>query len=106
VAKLLQHVLSTCILFIKTIKFIRFLNQDENKDRPNSKSKSWNKKKRNKTQHVQNKNPTIYYCKEEMKTEQGYDKKMYSKLTLNRLKALKFFTSINILIGHLVQRIF
>jgi hypothetical protein len=64
------------------------------------------KKTRNKTQHVRNKNPTIYYCKEEMKTEQGYDKKMYSKLTLNRLKVLKIFTSINIPIGHLVQKSF
>jgi hypothetical protein len=38
-----------------------------------------------------------------MKIEQGYDKKMYYKLTLNRLKLMKNFTSINLLIGHLVQ---
>jgi hypothetical protein len=31
-----------------------------------------NKKK---TQHMQNKNSTKFYCKEETKTEQGYDKK-------------------------------
>jgi hypothetical protein len=34
-------------------------------------------KQEKKTQHVQNKNPTRFYCKEEMKIEQGYDKKMY-----------------------------
>jgi hypothetical protein len=44
-----------------------------------------------------------FYCKEEMKTEQGYDKKMYYKLTLNRLKLMKNFTSINLLIRHLDQ---
>jgi hypothetical protein len=42
------------------------------------------KKTRKRTQHMQNKNPTRFFCKEEMKTKQGYDKKMYSKLTLNR----------------------
>jgi hypothetical protein len=38
--------------------------------------------KKTKTQHVQNKNPTKFYWKEETKIEQGYDKKMYPKLVL------------------------
>jgi hypothetical protein len=46
-------------------------------------------RKTRKRTHVQNKNPTRLYCKEEMKTEQGYDKKMYCKLTLNRLKVME-----------------
>ncbi len=29
---------------------------------------------------------TRFYCKEETKTKQGYDKKTYPKLMLNRLK--------------------
>jgi hypothetical protein len=43
------------------------LNQNENKNWPNLKSKLWNKKTR--TRHVRNKNPTIFYCKEEIKNK-------------------------------------
>jgi hypothetical protein len=43
-------------------------------------------RKKTKTQHVQNKNPIRFYCKEE--TEQGYDKKTYLKLVLNILKTM------------------
>jgi ATP adenylyltransferase/5',5'''-P-1,P-4-tetraphosphate phosphorylase II len=43
-------------------------------------------KKITKTQHVQYKNPTRFYCKEE--TKQGYDKKIYPKLVLNKLKVM------------------
>jgi hypothetical protein len=39
-----------------------------------------------------NKEPTIFYCKKE--TEQGYDKKMYPKLELNRLKIMEISTFI------------
>jgi len=39
-----------------------------------------------------NKNPIRFYCKEEI--EQGYDKKTYPKLVLNKLNVMKFFTSI------------
>jgi hypothetical protein len=35
---------------------------------------------------VWNNNPTRFYYKEETKTKQGYDKKMYTKLVLNSLK--------------------
>ncbi len=45
-------------------------------------------------QHVQNKNPIKFYCKEE--TKQGYDKKMYPKLVLNRLKIMGTFTIVYI----------
>ncbi len=63
----------------KIIKTTWFYNQNENKGKPISKSKSWNKNNKN-TTHANN-NPTKFYCKEEMK--QGYDKKMYLKLVLN-----------------------
>jgi len=42
--------------------------------------------KQNKTQHMQNKNPTRFYYKEKTKTEQRYDKKTYPNFVLNRLK--------------------
>jgi len=38
------------------------------------------------------KNPTRFYCKEE--TKQGYEKKLYPKLALNRLKVMRDFTYI------------
>jgi hypothetical protein len=43
---------------------------------------------------MQKKNPTRYYCKEEIKTKQGYDKKTCPKLMLNKLKVMKNSTSI------------
>jgi hypothetical protein len=52
------------------------------------------KKKKTKTWHVQNKNLTKFYYKEETKTKSSYDKKTYSKLMLNRLKVMKTFTFI------------
>ncbi len=51
---------------------------------------------------MQNKNPTRFYYKEEMKIKQGYDKKMYSKLALNKLNVMGNSISKNIHIGHLV----
>jgi hypothetical protein len=41
-----------------------------------------------------NKNQTRFYYKEEMKIKQGYVKKMYSKLVLNKFKVMGNFTSI------------
>ncbi len=41
-----------------------------------------------------NKNQTRFYYKEEMKIKQCYDKKMYSKLVLKKLKVMGNFTSI------------
>jgi len=41
-----------------------------------------------------NKNPMIFYCKEEIKTWQGYDKRTYQKLVLNRWKIIGNSTSI------------
>jgi hypothetical protein len=37
---------------------------------------------------VQNKNPTWFQYKKEIKTKQGYDKKTYQKLVLNILKVM------------------
>jgi hypothetical protein len=37
---------------------------------------------------------TRFYCKEETKKEQGYDKKTYPKLMLNKLKVIGNFTFI------------
>jgi hypothetical protein len=41
--------------------------------------------KQTRTQHMRNKNPMKFYCKEEIKTKQRYDKKTYPKLVLNIL---------------------
>jgi hypothetical protein len=46
------------------------------------------------TWQVQNNNSTIFYCKNETKTEQNNDKKKYPKLVLNKLKVLKIFAFI------------
>jgi hypothetical protein len=46
------------------------------------------KQTKTRTQHMQNKNPMKFYCKEEIKIEQGYDKKTYPKLVLNILKVM------------------
>jgi hypothetical protein len=35
------------------------------------------------TRHVQKKNPKGFYCKNEIRTEQGCDKKKYPQLVLN-----------------------
>ncbi len=35
------------------------------------------------------KNPTRFYCKFKTRIKQGCDKKMYSKLMLNKLKVIK-----------------
>jgi hypothetical protein len=43
---------------------------------------------------VWNNNSIRFYCKEEIKIEQGYDKKTYPKLVLNKLKVMKNSTSI------------
>jgi hypothetical protein len=37
---------------------------------------------------------TRFYCEEETKKKQGYDKKMYPKLMLNILKVMVNFTFI------------
>jgi len=50
------------------------------------------RKNKNKNTTCANKNPTRFYYKEE--TKQGYDKKSYPKLTLNRLKVMRNFTFI------------
>ncbi len=41
-----------------------------------------------------NKNQTRFYYKEEMKIKQGYNKNMYSKLVLNKLKLMGNFIFI------------
>jgi hypothetical protein len=51
-------------------------------------------RKTKKMTQVPKKNPTRFYCKEKMKTKQGYDKKKYPKLVLNRLKVMGNPTSI------------
>jgi hypothetical protein len=43
-------------------------------------------KTRTRTQHMQNKNTTRFYWKEEI--EQGHDKKTYPRLVLNKLKVM------------------
>ncbi len=45
---------------------------------------------------MQNKNPTRFYYKNEIKINQGYDKKTYPKLMLNKLKLMWDSTSIYI----------
>jgi hypothetical protein len=40
-----------------------------------------------------------FYYKKEIKIEQGYDKKMYPKLMLNRQKVIRNSTSILYLLG-------
>jgi len=54
------------------------------------------KNSRTRTQHMKNKNPTRYYCMEKTKTKQGYDKEMYPKLVLNKLKVMGNSDSIYI----------
>ncbi len=81
------------VIGMKTTKSTSFFNQNENKGKPSSKFRSWNKKHKKKW-HVWNKNPIIFYCKEEMKTIQSYDKKMYRKLLLNKLKVMGSSTFI------------
>jgi hypothetical protein len=67
-----------------------FLNQNEKKGKPIFKSRSWNKTIKNKNMtHVKKKSKMKFYYEEEMKTEQGYDKKTYSKLVLNILKIIR-----------------
>ncbi len=44
------------------------------------------KKTRTRTRHMQNKNPTRFYYKEEI--EQGHDKTTYPRLVLNKLKVM------------------
>jgi len=63
-----------------------FLNQNENKGKPISNSKSWNKTNEKKNTTDTNKFFERFYYKEEIKTKQSYDQKMYLKLVFNRLK--------------------
>jgi hypothetical protein len=74
----------------KTTKSTWFLNQDKKKTSlvPNLDHET--KKIRIRTQYVQNKNSIKFYCKENIKTWQGYDKKMYPKLVLNILKVMGY----------------
>ncbi len=37
---------------------------------------------------MKNKNPRKFYCNEKKKKKQGYDKEMYPKLVLNKLKVM------------------
>jgi hypothetical protein len=80
---------------MKITKIIGLSNQNENKGRPSSKSRLWNKKNKKKNITRVNKNSTKNYCKE--KIEQGYNKKNYAKLMLNIVKVIDNSTSI----GHL-----
>jgi hypothetical protein len=69
----------------KITKFIRFFNPKWEQNvglipNPNHEARK-TKKKETKTWHVQNNNPTRFYCKIEI--EQGCDKKTYLKLVLN-----------------------
>jgi hypothetical protein len=57
------------IMGMKTTKSTRFSNQNENKDRPNFKFKSWNKKIRTRTWHMQNKNSIKKYYNEKKKNK-------------------------------------
>jgi len=50
------------------------------------------KRKRTKTRHMQNKNPTRFCCKGKIK--QGYNKKKTPKLMLNKLKVMNNSTFI------------
>jgi hypothetical protein len=51
---------------------------------------------------MQNKNLTKFYCKEEIKIEQGYNKETYPKLVLNKLKVMGILF-LFIFIKHFVQ---
>ncbi len=46
------------------------------------------------TWHMQNKNSTRFYCKEE--TKQGYDNKTYPKLVLNILKIMTLQSKVSL----------
>jgi hypothetical protein len=46
------------------------------------------------TRHMQNKNQTTFYYKEEIKIKQSCDKKTYTKLLLKRPKVMGNFISI------------
>ncbi len=52
---------------------------------------------------MQNKNSIRFYCKNDIRTKQGCDKKTYPKHVLNRLKVIKGPTSIYPL-GDITQR--
>jgi hypothetical protein len=54
-------------------------------------------KKQNKNMTSVNKNPTTFYCKEEIK--QGYEKKTYPKLVLNKFKINEKFYLYLYLLG-------
>jgi hypothetical protein len=45
------------------------------------------KQTRTRTQHMQNKNPMKFYCKEKIKIEQGYDKKNIPKIGVEHIKS-------------------
>ncbi len=47
------------------------------------------KKQKQKTRHMKDKNPKRFYCKNEIRTKQSYDKITYPKLMLNILKVIK-----------------
>lgn len=65
-----------------------FLNQDKNKSKLNFSNSDC--ETRTITRHVQNRNPTKFYCKE----KKSYNKKTYQKSILNRLKLMKNSTFI------------
>ncbi len=84
-----------------------FLNQDQNKGMFNSKSKSQNKKNKNKnTTCARQKSNNILLQKKKTRTKQIYDKKTYSKSTLNKQKNNENFYLLFIPFGHLVQESF
>jgi hypothetical protein len=56
--------LDAIVIGTKITKTTWFFNQNENKGMLSSKSRSWNKKNKNKNMTCVNKNPTSFYCKE------------------------------------------
>jgi hypothetical protein len=56
------------VMSMNTTKTIRFFNQNYNKGKLSSKSRSWNKENKNKNTTNENKNPTKHYCKKKILT--------------------------------------
>jgi hypothetical protein len=71
-----------------------FFNQNNNKGRPNLKTKLWNKKIRIRTQQMQDKNSIRFHYKDKTRTKKNCDKKTYPKLMLSKLKVMRISISI------------
>jgi hypothetical protein len=91
---------------MKTTKFIGFPNQNENKGKSNSKIRLWNRKTKPKTWHVQNKNPTRFYCKEETKNKVKLWEENIPKIDVEQIEGNVRILPLFLPIGHLIQAMF